>query len=146
MKTKYLASGPISPEMIAKIIDSESKNTEAGAQSIFIGQVRDDKINDNKVSKINYSAYPEMVENVTEKIKKKIFEKFPDIKNIVILHSTGDVKVGEISLIVNVAGGHRKQTRKACNTIVDLIKETVPIWKKEFFSENDYHWRENKKK
>jgi molybdopterin synthase catalytic subunit len=146
MEKEFLIKGPISSEKISEIISKETENIGVGAQSIFIGQVRSDKIEGKRVSKICYTAYPEMVKVEIERIKDKIFENYPDVRNIEILHSKGDIKVGEISLIVCVSGGHRKETRDACNKTVDMIKSFVPIWKKEYIGEGEeFHWRENEK-
>lgn len=143
-KRKYLISGPINTEIISAAIQQENSDTNAGAQSIFLGQVRSDIIDNKTVSKINYTAYEDMLFSEIQKIESIIYDKFPDVHNIIIKHSTGDVAAGEISLLVLVSGGHRVQASNACNMTVELIKEKLPVWKKEYFQEeNDYHWREN---
>jgi len=143
-KNKYLVDGPITTDIISEFIKLANNDIEAGAQSIFLGQVRADNINSKDVSKINYKAYDEMVVTEAEKIEKIIFDKYPDVHDIIIKHSIGEVKAGELSLFILITGGHRKQANKASAETVDLIKEMLPVWKKEIFDDNDYHWRENK--
>lgn len=143
-KNKYIVDGPITTDIISEFIKLANNDIEAGAQSIFLGQVRADNIDSKDVSKISYKAYNEMVVNEAEKIEKIIFDKYPDVHDIIIKHSVGEVKAGELSLFILITGGHRKQAGKACAESVDLIKEMLPIWKKEFFNNADYHWRENK--
>jgi molybdopterin synthase catalytic subunit len=63
--------------------------------------------------------------------------------DIVIIHSLGVVMTGEISMFVLVSAGHRDHATKACRQAVELIKERLPVWKKEIFEDNTYLWQEN---
>ncbi|TAL63177.1 MAG: molybdenum cofactor biosynthesis protein MoaE, partial [Bacteroidetes bacterium] len=76
-----------------------------------------------------------------DKIKATILLEFPDVKSIDIKHSTGIVKVGEISLIIMVSAGHRHHAMEACSKTVELIKEKFPVWKKEIFEDNSHKWK-----
>ena len=69
--------------------------------------------------------------------------EFNDTKSVEIIHSTGIVKAGEISLFVLVSAGHRQQAIQACAKTVELIKEQFPVWKKETFDDDSHEWREN---
>lgn len=140
----FLVDGPIKPSTVAKIIQSTAER-EIGAHSIFIGQVRADNIENRNVTGIEYSAYREMLVPEMEKIIQIVVEKYNDLKQIHIIHSIGMVKTGEISLLVFVACGHRKQSFKAVEDIVELIKEKIPVWKKEVFDDDTHQWPENKK-
>ena len=111
------------------------KIPDAGGHSFFLGQVRADRINGKIVKAIEYSAYEGMVEAEADKIKKSVLEEFDDVKSIDIVHSTGIVKAGEISLLVSVSAGHRKQAIEACSKTVELIKERLPVWKKEIYED-----------
>jgi molybdopterin synthase catalytic subunit len=140
----FLLDGPIKPSIVAEIIQSASEQ-EVGAHSIFIGQVRADNIENKNVTGIEYTAYKEMLEPEMQKIIYIVVKKYDDLKQIHILHSTGLVKTGEISLMVFVACGHRKQSFKAVEEIVELIKEKIPVWKKEIFEDKTHQWPHNKK-
>ena len=140
----FLFDGPIRPSTVAEIIQLATEH-EVGAHSIFIGQVRADTIDDKKVTGIEYSAYREMLVPEMQKIIHIVVEKYNDLKQIHILHSTGLVRTGEISLMVFVACGHRKQSFKAVEEIVELIKEKIPVWKKEVFEDHSHQWPHNKK-
>jgi molybdopterin synthase catalytic subunit len=139
----FLQDTPISPEQVSETILSSSK-PNIGAHSIFLGQVREDTIDGKKVTEIEYSAYDEMVANEMEKVVNIVVDKYADIKRIYIKHAKGIVKVGEISLLVFIACGHRVQAFRAVAETVNLIKERVPIWKKEFLEDNSHTWPENK--
>ncbi len=84
-----------------------------------------------------------MVTGEADKIKKTILSEFDDVKKIEIIHSTGLVNAGEISLLVVVSAGHRHHAIKACSKAVELIKEKLPIWKKEIFEDDSIQWKEN---
>jgi molybdopterin synthase catalytic subunit len=143
MKTSYLTLGPITQKMIGTLLDKTGSGTDAGGHSLFLGQVRADKIDGKSVVAIEYSAYEEMVKNEADKLKQQILSEFPDAKSIDIIHSTGIVRAGEISLAVIVSAGHRRQAIDACSKAVELIKERFPVWKKEIFEDNSYGWKEN---
>ncbi len=144
MSREYLVKGPVSPDLITKYLSLLSSDKEAGGHSVFIGQVREDPVENRKVKAIEYSAYNDMVASEAEKIRKTIFSAFSDVHNIEIIHSTGTVKVGEISLFVLVTAGHRDQAIRACRHIVEMIKIEYPVWKKEILDDESYQWKENK--
>ena len=139
MSKKVLIEGPISPEKIAKSIENHSSKTGIGAHNIFLGQVRADKHEDKIVEGIEYSAYDDMAEKIFHEIRESIFEKY-DISCMHIYHSIGNVKAGEISLFVFVSSKHRGVSYEASRDVVEQIKDKSPIWKKEIFEGEEYHW------
>jgi molybdopterin synthase catalytic subunit len=141
MGINYLTEGPVSSELITQLIDKMNRRTDAGGHSLFLGQVRADEVNGRKVKGIEYSAYIELVSVEAEKITKAISEKFDDVKSIEIVHSTGMVNAGLISLLVLVSAGHRKQAMLACSEAVELIKEKLPVWKKEIYEDDSHSWK-----
>lgn len=138
----HLIAGPLSPSAIAEIIAKAGRNTENGAHSLFLGQVRSDIVEGKRVRAIEYSAYEEMVVSEANKIHKTILSEFDDVKSIEILHSKGIVDAGGISLAVMTSGGHREQAQKACARAVELIKTRLPIWKKEIFEDDTNQWKQ----
>jgi len=84
-----------------------------------------------------------MVIMEADKINKTILSEFDDVKAIDIIHSKGIVKSGEISLLVMVSAGHRQQAAGACAKAVELIKEKLPIWKKEIFEDDSQKWKQD---
>jgi molybdopterin synthase catalytic subunit len=143
MATEYLIKGPITQEIISRVIENAGKRNDTGGHSIFLGQVRADNVNGKLVRAIEYHAYEAMVKAEADKIKEVIFSEFSDAKTIEIAHSTGTVSAGEISLFVMVSAGHRQHSTEACSKAVELIKERLPVWKKELFDDNSSEWREN---
>ena len=137
-----LIQGPVKQDLVSQII-SETMTGSIGAQSIFLGQVRNDVLQGKKVTEIEYSAYEEMVNSEMKKIFDHIKNKYNDVQKIYVRHSIGTVKAGEHSLFVLVGAGHRRQAFKAVEEIVDLIKEKLPVWKKEMLEGGGHVWTEN---
>jgi molybdopterin synthase catalytic subunit len=143
MATEFLISGPITYQDIIDLMEKMTGNTDTGGHSIFIGQVRADITGNKRVIAIEYSAYEAMVRIEAEKIKETIYSEFENAEFIGIIHSTGIVKAGEISLAVLVSARHRHQAISACSKTVELIKERLPVWKKEIFDDGTGEWKQN---
>ncbi|MCX6333953.1 MAG: molybdenum cofactor biosynthesis protein MoaE [Bacteroidia bacterium] len=144
MAKTTLIKGPVTHELISSRMRLLGENREIGGHSIFLGQVRADIKGIRKVKAIEYSAYEEMVNREAESIKQKILSEYNDVRSIDIFHSTGVVMAGEISLMVLVSAGHRQHAMAACDKTVEMIKEKLPVWKKEIFEDNSHEWkREN---
>mgnify|MGYP001337310851 FL=1 len=142
MKNFFL-DGPISPDFISNSIYKHQIKHNIGAHNIFLGQVRKDTIKSNVVSAIEYSAYEEMANKKITDIRESTFEKF-DLTCLHIYHSLGIVEVGQIGFFVFVSSSRRKNVYDATKFIVDLIKNTVPIFGKEIFENKEYNWKVNK--
>jgi molybdopterin synthase catalytic subunit len=134
--------GPISAEKIAHSIQSHGVKKEIGAHSIFLGQVREDELENGKVVAIEYTAYMDMALEKCHEIRESIFEKYP-LTCMHIYHSLGTIKVGEICLFVFTSSKHRKAAIDACNELVERIKSELPIWGKELLDNEGSVWKEN---
>lgn len=143
MEQIFLVDGPVTTGLISGHINALGKRDDTGGHSIFLGQVRGDIKDNKRVKAIEYSAYNEMVATQAKKFIDVTINAFSDVKHIVIIHSTGLVKVGEVSLLVLVAAGHRDQATRACRHILEMIKADYPVWKKEIFEDDSHLWREN---
>ena len=143
MDGKYLVDGPVTLKEISPLIEMMGVKTNAGGHSVFMGQVRADEILGKTVKAIEYSAYEAMVKAQADKIIDEILSEFSDAQSVDILHSTGIVKTGELSLFVLVSAGHRQQAILACAKTVELIKERLPVWKKEIYEDDSHIWRQN---
>ena len=141
METSYLTEGPVSQKLILQLLEKINGKNDTGGHSIFLGQVRADTVNGRIVKAIEYSAYIELVDIEAEKIKNVLLEEFSDVKSIEIIHSTGMVKAGEISLLVLISSGHRVHAMQACSKAVELIKSNLPVWKKEIYEDNSHTWK-----
>ena len=108
---KVMVEGAISPAFIGESIAKHSSKKDIGAHSIFLGQVRNDIINDKKVKAIDYTSYLEMAEDKFHEIREDAFKKY-SLTCMHIYHSIGKVNAGEISLFVFTSSIHRKDAIK----------------------------------
>jgi molybdopterin synthase catalytic subunit len=134
--------GPVSPEKIAESIRKHREQTDIGAHSIFLGQVRNDLIGSRKISAIEYTSYEDMALEKMHEIRESLFAKY-ELTCMHVYHSLGTVKAGEISLFVFTSSAHRKPAIAACNEMVERIKSELPVWGKEIFEDDSYQWKQN---
>ncbi|MBK9282971.1 MAG: molybdenum cofactor biosynthesis protein MoaE [Sphingobacteriaceae bacterium] len=136
-------NGPISSKQIGSSIEKYSSDLYSGAYNIFLGQVRQDKIQNQNVEAIHYTSNVEMAKQIFHQIaidaKKEI-----GLNHVNILHSLETVKKGEICLMVIVTCQHREDSFKACKYIVERLKKEVPIWGQEIFENKTHTWKVNK--
>ena len=112
---------------------SQARTSKMGAMVTFLGTVRDDGID-----LLQFEVYEEVAISELETIRDEAFEKF-DIESVDVIHRTGELPVGENILLIIVGAGHRKEAFDACEYILERIKESVPIWKKEI-GESGNRW------
>jgi molybdopterin synthase catalytic subunit len=108
---------------------------ESGGIDVFIGTVRN-ATKGKKVIKLEFEAYELMAVAEMEKIAKQAFEKWP-VQKVLIHHRTGVLEVGEVPVVIAVSAAHRAAAFDACRYIIDTLKQTVPIWKKEIFEDGE---------
>ena len=108
-----------------------------GAIVTFLGTTRLYN-NGRKVLHLEYSAYEDMATKKLYELRTKVKHRW-SIDDVAIIHRLGHVDIGEISLLVALSTPHRRESFEACQYIVDKLKITVPIWKKEIF-EDGYAW------
>tara|TARA_B100000809_G_scaffold105006_1_gene103514 strand:- start:3038 stop:3460 length:423 start_codon:yes stop_codon:yes gene_type:complete len=109
------------------------EDDSCGGISTFIGTVRNDT-QGKEVTQLDFSTYKPMAIKEMQKIAELTLEKF-DIYKIAVHHAEGVLKIGDIPVIIAVSSKHRKAAFAACEFAIDTLKETVPIWKKEYFSD-----------
>jgi molybdopterin synthase catalytic subunit len=112
---------------------SKARTPKMGALVTFLGTVRDDGMD-----MLQFEVYEEVAVNELEAIEDEAFGKF-EIESVDVIHRIGDLPVGENILLIIVGAGHRKAAFDACEYILERIKESVPIWKKEI-GESGERW------
>lgn len=126
-----LTSDPIDVALALKDLRSE----QAGAIDLFLGVVRDNT-QDRPVDRLEYDAYDRMAISEMQKIGEAALERWPVLR-YTIIHRKGTLQIGEIAVLIGVATAHRADAFEACRYIIDTIKQTVPIWKKEVFADGE---------
>jgi len=106
-----------------------------GGIAAFVGTVRNDTKN-KKVLQLAFSAYKPMALKEMQKIAEIALDKF-SIHKMAIHHAEGMLQIGEVPVIITASSKHRKAAFEACEFAIDTLKETVPIWKKEYFEDGE---------
>jgi molybdopterin synthase catalytic subunit len=101
--------------------------------TVFIGTVRN-QTQGKPVIRLEFEAYAPMAIGEMRKIAAQAVARW-GVSKMAIHHRTGVLEIGDIAVIIAVATPHRKAAFEACEFAVDTLKETVPIWKKEFFED-----------
>jgi len=109
-----------------------AKRPGMGALVTFCGVVRDD----GGVERMELEVYEEVAVRELETIRDEAMRDYP-IASVDIVHRVGTLFVGETILLVIVGAGHRKEAFAASEYIIDRLKRTVPIWKKEFYRDSE---------
>ena len=108
---------------------------DCGGIDVFIGTVRN-LTKGKTVVRLEFEAYEKMAISEMRKLCEQAFEKWP-AQRIAMHHRTGILQVGEVPVIIAVAAAHRDAAFEACRFLIDTLKKTVPIWKKEVFNDGE---------
>lgn len=126
-----ISEEPIDYSMLVELV------TEPGAGAVvsFTGVVRDSNL-DRPVDYLEYEAYPEMAVAKLRQVVTEARERWPKIRRVAVVHRSGHLDPGETAVLVAVGAPHREDGAfEATRFIIDRIKEIVPIWKKEGWSD-----------
>jgi len=110
-----------------------AKRGEDGAVVIFDGIVRN-HTRDRQTLYLEYEAYEEMALKQMDSLSHEARTRF-GVRHVTLVHRLGRLNVGETSVLIVVASAHRAQAFDACRWLIDTLKKTVPIWKKETFED-----------
>jgi MoaE-MoaD fusion protein len=109
------------------------KQPEDGAVAVFDGVVRN-HTRGRRTLYLDYEAYEEMAAKEMESLAAQALQQFK-IRDLAIVHRLGRLEIGETSVLIVVASAHRAAAFDACRWLIDTLKRTVPIWKKEHFED-----------
>ena len=132
--------GITSEEIIPSELIIQLEEPDCGAIATFSGTVR--KQNNNRdVTKLHYQSYKTLAVKEGNIILVEALKQF-EVANVLCLHRIGELNIGDLAVWVGVSSGHRDAAFKACRYIIDEIKTSVPIWKKEIYVDGDSGWLE----
>jgi molybdopterin synthase catalytic subunit len=126
-----LANEPIS----GAALDGWVRTPECGAVVTFTGTVRDHAEGRSGVTALTYEAYEE---HAVERIGEIVVEarrRWPEVRRIAAIHRVGDLTVGDDAVVVSVASPHRSEAFAAAAFVIDTLKASVPIWKRETWAD-----------
>ena len=107
------------------------KQPEDGATVVFEGIVRNNT-RGRRTLYLDYEAYEEMAIKQMEALAAQALDRFK-VRDVAVVHRLGRLGIGETSVLIVVASARRAAAFDACRWLIDTLKRTVPIWKKEYF-------------
>ncbi|TQS90696.1 molybdenum cofactor biosynthesis protein MoaE [Arthrobacter sp. TS-15] len=133
-----LSAEPISVDQAIKAVESDT----AGAVVSFSGVVRNHD-SGKAVDRLSYSAHPTAHQVMSEVVAQLVAEHSGEAAQPVRIwaaHRIGMLEIGDPALVCAVAAAHRGQAFAVCAELVDRVKEQVPIWKEQFFTDGTVEW------
>ncbi len=129
-----LTDQPVDVGAVIALVQHES----VGAIATFLGTVRD--VNDGRsVTGIDYEAYQPMAERELGAIAAEMADRWPGVR-VAIVHRTGTLRVGEVSVAVVCAHARRAPAADAMRAAIEALKVRVPIWKREHYTDGAWTW------
>jgi molybdopterin synthase catalytic subunit len=130
-------------ELTNEIIDYQAlteqiRSDQAGAVVLFLGTVRE-MTKERQTLALDYDAFPEMAIAKMEELEADVRDRWP-VTNVGLIHRLGHLELGEISVAVAVSSPHRELAFEAGKYLIDTLKITVPVWKKENWSDGSTEW------
>jgi len=129
-----LTHEPIDAAAVLKQVASPA----AGAVVLFLGTARE-STHGRRTASLDYDCYPEMAKKKLSGLEEEARRRWPIVR-CVIVHRLGHLEIAEISVAIAVSTPHRKDAFEAGQWLIDRIKEVVPIWKKENWTDGSSEW------
>ena len=108
----------------------------AGGLVLFSGVVREET-GGRRVKYLEYEAHAPMALAKMREIAAAAHARWPGLRGVALLHRIGRLEIGESSVMIAVSSPHRGEAFDACRFAIDTLKETVPVWKKEYFEDGE---------
>ena len=119
-------------------LTEQVRRNDCGAVALFLGTVRE-LTEERQTLALDYEAYPAMAEKKMAEIEQETRAHWP-VGDMALVHRLGHLGVGDVSVAVAVSCPHRAQAFDACRYAIDRLKELVPIWKKENWTDGTTEW------
>lgn len=128
-----LISGPLYPDML----QIPPHHGNVGAWVSFVGIVRASR-EQKRVVALDFEAYNDMALAEMQKIGNEILVLWPEVTHVLLYHRIGRCETAEIPVLAAIGSPHRKEAFAACEYLMNKLKETVPIWKKEIYDNGEW--------
>jgi molybdopterin synthase catalytic subunit len=109
----------------------------AGGVALFAGAVRDSD-GGRRVTALSYTAHPTAAAEL-RRVAEQVAQKFP-VRAIAAVHRVGDLRTGDLAVVVAASCPHRAEAFDACRALIDELKASVPIWKHQRFADGSAEW------
>ena len=114
------------------------RSHQAGAVVLFLGTVRE-FTGEARTAWLEYEAFPDMAMAALNRLEAEVRERF-SVVEVAMSHRYGQLALGDIAVAVAVSSPHRAQAFEAGRWLIDTLKESVPIWKKEHYADGSTEW------
>ncbi|MEW2162388.1 molybdenum cofactor biosynthesis protein MoaE [Streptomyces sp. NPDC007084] len=124
---------PLSLDEVFRAVGDDA----AGGTALFVGTVRNHD-GGADVAALGYSGHPS-AEAEMRRVAEKVVADYP-VRALAAVHRVGDLRVGDLAVVVAVACPHRSEAFEACRRLIDDLKHEVPIWKQQTFTDGSQEW------
>ena len=114
------------------------RRAAAGAVVVFTGDVRDED-HGRPVVELEYTAHPSAADDLAA-AAHRVCAAHPDVTAVAAVHRVGRLSVGDVAVVVAVSAPHRGEAFAAARALIDDLKATVPIWKRQVFADGGVEW------
>jgi molybdopterin synthase catalytic subunit len=128
-----LQDTPIDPAAVSAAVDDAG----AGGVVAFTGLVRDHD-GGRAVTELEYVAHPD-AQAALRAVADRVATDLP-VRALAAVHRVGLLRVGDVAVVVAAAAAHRGEAFEAARRLIDDLKETVPIWKRQVFADGSQEW------
>ncbi len=125
---------PLSIDEVVRAVSDPS----AGGIAIFLGVVRD-HADGKAVARLDYEAHVALANQEMARILEELMSETPGVR-VAAVHRAGELKIGDTAVIVAASAPHRAEAFEVCRKAIDRIKDTVPVWKKEWAPDGSALW------
>lgn len=125
-----------SPLLVEEVVGALD-DAASGGLTLFVGRVRDHD-GGRSVTSLVYDAHPSALQRLRE-VCERVAEQH-DVRAVAAVHRVGPLEIGDIAVIVATIAGHRGDTFVATRALIDTLKDEVPIWKHQSFSDGTEEW------
>jgi len=130
-----ILAGAVRPGLVTEALE----NPAHGGIAVFYGAVRN--LNHGRiVTAVSYECHQALAEKELTTIISEARSKWGDAMDVIVLHGTGRLRVGEISVAIGVSSPHRSEAFEGCRYLIEELKTRVPIWKQEHYIDGDSEW------
>ncbi|MER8231588.1 molybdenum cofactor biosynthesis protein MoaE [Streptomyces sp. NPDC101490] len=133
IKLLAIRETPLSVDEVFRAVGDDA----AGGTTLFVGTVRDHD-GGADVDGLGYSCHPS-AEAELRRVAEKVAANHP-VRALAAVHRVGELRVGDIAVVVAVSCPHRAEAFEACRRLIDDLKHEVPIWKHQTFSDGTEEW------
>ena len=136
MKTRLeILAGPV----LALDVLREIENPAHGGQALFLGSVRN-RNHGQQVLAVSYDCHKTIAESELGQIVAEARSKWGEANDVVVLHGTGRLEVGDLSVGIGVSSPHRAEAFEVCRYLIEELKVRLPIWKQEHYVDGESEW------